>query len=298
MARQATINSEYFTLDEFTKSATAQRCGINNNPSPAIVANLQYGVSMILEPLRRYMQEPIIITSGFRCKELNEVVRGVPNSWHCLGNAADIHVSGKEDAAKKFAFLKRCASVDTVLFEHSGRSQWIHVQWDVSKTPRHRANFNYIAKLIVLLFVLVSSASCRSSQATVQHFSQKDSVSTLMLTEKSGSFIVVRDSAFPEIMPLLLTPLPCDIDTATLSKLKKNTVAFGNVNQVKAIITQSVSKNDSTVKKNQPQEKNKDETSKVNLQKLCRFVIFLLFFFVFICLVVSFRKKIKSFLAS
>lgn len=298
MARQTTINSEYFTLDEFTQSATARRCGINNTPSPAIVANLQYGVSMILEPLRRYMQEPIIITSGYRCRELNEVVRGVPNSWHCLGNAADIHVSGKEDAAKKFAFLKNCASVDTVLFEHSGNSQWIHVQWDVSKTPRHRADFNYIPKLIILLFVMVACASCQSSQATVQQFTQKDSVSTLMHSDKSVSFVVVRDSAFADIMPLLLTPLPSDIDTATLSKLKKNAVALGNVHQVKAIITKSVNINDSTIKKNQPQEKHKDETSKVNVGKLCRFVIFLLFFCIFICLVVSFRKKIKSFLAS
>lgn len=100
MARQKTINSEFFTLDEFTESATAKRCGIKNEPSPAVIANLQYGVSMILDPLRRYMGEPVIITSGYRCRELNEVVRGVDNSWHCLGNAADIHVSGMEDAAK------------------------------------------------------------------------------------------------------------------------------------------------------------------------------------------------------
>lgn len=292
MARQKTINSEYFTLDEFTQSATAKRCGINNTPSPAIVANLQYGVSMILEPLRRYMQEPIIITSGYRCKELNEVVRGVPNSWHCLGNAADIHVSGKEDAAKKFTFLKNCASVDTVLFEHSGNSQWIHVQWDVSKTPRHKANFNYIAKLFIMLLVLVSSASCRSSKPLMQQqISQKDSVSSLHQEEKSISFFVVRDSAFTDLLPLLITPFPADADSGTVEKLRKNTVLFGRTDSRSKTILQQSTQRDSTKITQQVNKVKNKQSAKINIWKVCRFGIFCVFLIAFICLLVRFRKK-------
>lgn len=100
---------------------------------------------MILDPLRRIHQKPIIITSGFRCEKLNKAVGGVANSWHTKGNAADIHIKDMNEAREIFDVLKTLPSVDTVLFEHSHQSRWIHVQWDMTKTPRHHFNFNYIA---------------------------------------------------------------------------------------------------------------------------------------------------------
>ena len=138
--------SENFTLTELCKSKTAEAHRINNEPSATIVRNLQYGVDMVLQPLRNLYGKPIIITSGYRCQELNKLVGGVPNSYHTFGNAADIHVSGEEEAKVIFNLLRSLPSVDTVLFEHSKSSIWLHVQWDMTKTPRHHFNFNYIAK--------------------------------------------------------------------------------------------------------------------------------------------------------
>ena len=100
---------------------------------------------MVLDPLRRIHQQPIIITSGYRCAQLNKAVGGVANSRHTKGNAADIHIKDEEEARAIFNILKTLPSVDTALFEHSRSSQWIHVQWDMTKTPRHHFNFNYIA---------------------------------------------------------------------------------------------------------------------------------------------------------
>lgn len=147
MEKQKTnpLKSDYFTLQEFIKSSTAARLKINNTPTNEIIRNLQYGVSMILDPLRRIHQKPIIITSGFRCEKLNKAVGGVANSWHTKGNAADIHIKDMNEAREIFDVLKTLPSVDTVLFEHSRQSRWIHVQWDITKTPRHHFNFNYIA---------------------------------------------------------------------------------------------------------------------------------------------------------
>lgn len=147
MEKQKTnpLKSDYFTLKEFIKSATATRLKIDNTPTNEILRNLQYGVSMILDPLRRIHLKPIIITSGFRCEKLNKAVGGVPNSWHTKGNAADIHIKDMNEAKEIFDILKTLPSVDTVLFEHSRQSQWIHVQWDMTKTPRHHFNFNYKA---------------------------------------------------------------------------------------------------------------------------------------------------------
>lgn len=147
MEKQKTnpLKSDYFTLLEFIKSTTAARLKIDNTPTNEILRNLQYGVSMVLDPLRRIHQQPIIITSGYRSEKLNKAVGGVPNSWHTKGNAADIHIKDMKEAKEIFDILKTLPSVDTVLFEHSRSSQWIHVQWDMTKTPRHHYNFNYKA---------------------------------------------------------------------------------------------------------------------------------------------------------
>lgn len=139
------LKSDFFTLQELTKSTTAKLLKIDNTPNAEIIRNLQYGVQMVLDPLRRIHQQPIIITSGYRCEQLNNAVGGVPNSWHTKGNAADIHIKNANDAREIFQILKTLPSVDTALFEHSRQSQWIHVQWDMTKTPRHHYNFNYIA---------------------------------------------------------------------------------------------------------------------------------------------------------
>lgn len=140
------IQSKFFTLRELTKSSTASRNHIDNSPSEDIVRNLQYGVDMVLDPLRRLYGKPIVITSGYRCPELNKRVGGVANSWHTQGNAADIHVSSLAEASRIFSNLQKIPSVDTALFEHSTSGQWLHVQWNINKTPRHHFNFNFIAK--------------------------------------------------------------------------------------------------------------------------------------------------------
>lgn len=143
---QKTIKSDFFKLEEFTNSSTAKRLKIDNSPNDDIIRNIQYGVQMVLDPLRQILQAPITITSGYRCPELNKAVGGVTNSWHTKGNAADIRVQNEEEAKAIFQILKTLPSVDTVLFEHSRNSIWMHVQWDMAKTPRHHYNFNYQVK--------------------------------------------------------------------------------------------------------------------------------------------------------
>lgn len=140
-----TIKSEFFTLAELMKSSTADKHHIDNTPPTEVIKNLQYGVDMVLDPLRRLYGKPIIVTSGFRCSKLNTLVGGVSNSWHTKGNAADIHVASLTEATELFKLLKELPSVDTVLFEHSSSAQWLHVQWDMTRTPRHHYNFNYRA---------------------------------------------------------------------------------------------------------------------------------------------------------
>lgn len=140
-----TIKSDFFSLAELIKSSTATKHHIDNTPPADVIRNLQYGVDMVLDPLRRIYGKPILITSGYRCPKLNTLVGGVSNSWHTQGNAADIHVASLTEATKLFSNLQKIPSVDTVLFEHSSSGQWLHVQWNMTKTPRHHFNFNYKA---------------------------------------------------------------------------------------------------------------------------------------------------------
>ena len=84
------MKAKYFKLEEFTRSATAQRLGIGNTPSEEAVKNLSHLVWNVLDPLRERWGSAIIVNSGFRCEELNKAVGGAKASYHRLGMAADI----------------------------------------------------------------------------------------------------------------------------------------------------------------------------------------------------------------
>ena len=81
---------KYFTISELTASATAQRESIDNRPPKCAYHLLHVLVDQLLDPIREAWGEPIVVSSGYRCKELNALVGGVKNSHHLLGCAADI----------------------------------------------------------------------------------------------------------------------------------------------------------------------------------------------------------------
>lgn len=75
----------YFKLDEFL--VTDHECELN--PSyDHLVALME--LKFTLNIARALVGCPIVITSGYRSEELNELVGGVPNSFHLVGRAADM----------------------------------------------------------------------------------------------------------------------------------------------------------------------------------------------------------------
>ena len=87
------ILTPHFTLQEMTESLTAKKQGIANVPPPEAVENLRRLCQHTLEPLREKLGLPIIITSGFRTKELNDIiVHASRKSQHMSGQAADFYV--------------------------------------------------------------------------------------------------------------------------------------------------------------------------------------------------------------
>lgn len=126
---------KHFTMNEMTRSATARRKGINNNPSPQVAQSITALVEKILDPLREAWGQPIIVSSGYRCPKLNKLVGGGANSQHMLGEAADIHtVSDKpEDNRRLFQLIQRLNLPYDQLIDEYGYN-WIHVSYG----PRNR----------------------------------------------------------------------------------------------------------------------------------------------------------------
>ena len=99
--------TKHFTLEELCASATAKARGIQNKPSAQQIIALVCLTCYVLEPLREAMHEPIPISSGFRCEQLNRAVGGVSNSQHTKGQAADLCIGGDLEKGKRwFNYIK------------------------------------------------------------------------------------------------------------------------------------------------------------------------------------------------
>ena len=128
--------SPHFTLGEFTKSNSHPE--VYNIPSHEAIANLKR-LCAWLEVLReRYNskygvgEEPIRINSGYRSPQLNRAIHGNANSNHMTGCAADIRVSGMEQALRYAVILMDYADetkqeFDELLIEKNRYGAiWLH----------------------------------------------------------------------------------------------------------------------------------------------------------------------------
>ena len=83
--------SKNFSFSEFEHSTTAAQKGIVNKiPSAQVASSIRALTLEVLQPVRDDLGAQTVVESGYRCKELNELVGGVETSQHCKGEAADI----------------------------------------------------------------------------------------------------------------------------------------------------------------------------------------------------------------
>ena len=123
--------TKHFTLEELCASSTAKARGIQNKPTVQQIVALVYLTCYVLEPLREAMNEPIPISSGFRCEQLNRAVGGVANSQHIKGQAADLCIGGDIEKGKWwFNYIKNNLKFDQLIWEHSkSGTYWVHVSF-------------------------------------------------------------------------------------------------------------------------------------------------------------------------
>lgn len=131
--------SKHFTLHELTRSATAEKYGIDNSLRFScdawIIDNLTDLCRFVLEPIREYVGDAVLVNSGYRCSRLNELLGGSVSSQHKAGKAADITWDNFKATCLEVIFKITCnlshLPVDQVILYDT----FIHVS--CSKTPRH-----------------------------------------------------------------------------------------------------------------------------------------------------------------
>ena len=123
--------SKNLTLAEVTKSATAKRKGISNEPTIEHLENLRALAENIFQPLRDYFGVPIAVSSGYRSAELNRIIGGSSTSQHCKGEALDFDVYGKVTNAEVFGYLREHTDFDQLIWEFGDADDpdWVHCSY-------------------------------------------------------------------------------------------------------------------------------------------------------------------------
>jgi zinc D-Ala-D-Ala carboxypeptidase len=122
--------TEHFTLAEMIYSDTALAMGIDNTPNEDETDNL-VRTAELLEEIRALCDDlPVVVSSGFRCDELNAAIGGAENSAHRYGLAADITIPEWGTPYEICVFLKHyldLLGIDQLINESSGDAAWVHV---------------------------------------------------------------------------------------------------------------------------------------------------------------------------
>jgi hypothetical protein len=123
--------SENFTLQEFTKSQTAIRKGLDNTPAEAHIENAKELFANVVQKVRDNFGVTII-NSGYRGPDLNYAIGGSNTSQHTRGQAVDIECPGTPnyDVAK---WVEDNLEFDQLILEFYTPgipdSGWVHVSY-------------------------------------------------------------------------------------------------------------------------------------------------------------------------
>lgn len=136
------ISSKYFTFNELTRSDTANRLKIDNEPKEEATKDNIKELMLFLDGVREgwteeckdkgYGDPAIMVNSGYRSEALNKAVKGSKTSEHMLGTAADIEP--KNGRNKEFFEWLRTYIADKQFSQlineypdKSGRPSWVHI---------------------------------------------------------------------------------------------------------------------------------------------------------------------------
>lgn len=110
-------------------------------PTEAHIANFKLLAENIFEPIRQHFRCPIIISSGYRSKELNAAIGGSLTSQHCQGEAIDIDMDGTAQGVTNkmvFDYIKDNLNFDQLIYEFgdANNPDWVHVSYESTGKQR------------------------------------------------------------------------------------------------------------------------------------------------------------------
>jgi len=122
-----------FSLNELTKSQTAERKGIDNTPSAEHQENLKSLCEMILQPIRDHFGQVVSISSGYRSPELCVAIGSSTKSQHAKGQASDFEIFGVSN--KELAdWIDENLDYDQLILEYwkesDPNSGWVHCSFN------------------------------------------------------------------------------------------------------------------------------------------------------------------------
>ena len=133
--------SEHVSLKEATKSNTATRLEIKNEPRELDLVRMMLIAEKVFEPLRKWVGGPIKVNSFYRSPELNSAIGGSKNSQHCIGCAIDLDDTfGCKTNAQMFDYIKNNLDYDQMIWEFGDddNCDWVHVSYISEDVNRRR----------------------------------------------------------------------------------------------------------------------------------------------------------------
>ena len=117
--------SEHFSWEEALSSAAAKGSGIKNVPDHKVTGNIMV-TACKLEEIRKVVG-PLVISSWFRCAELNKLVGGAVNSAHMSGYAVDMHSNSMSPLVLCKRIVEAGIEFDQIIHEYGS---WCHISFD------------------------------------------------------------------------------------------------------------------------------------------------------------------------
>ena len=125
--------SANFLMQEFTRSDTAKRKGIDNNPSLEHAEAALELFEHIVQPIREHFGTSIFLSSGYRSHALNKAIGGSQTSQHSKGEAVDIDMDDRKGPENEdiFHYIRENLPFDQLIWEFgdSKRPDWVHVSY-------------------------------------------------------------------------------------------------------------------------------------------------------------------------
>jgi hypothetical protein len=119
--------SKHVTMEEFCYSPTAIKKGINNSMGLIAIDKAMQLCENVFEPIRKHLNAPIKISSGFRCEQLNKLIGGASGSQHTKGEAFDLELTNR----KLFDWILKNVEFDQAIYEFGNdvHANWFHISY-------------------------------------------------------------------------------------------------------------------------------------------------------------------------